>query len=153
MVAGFPVVDVRFVCSTVRTTMRTRTKLRLDGEIAFKGRYAQRLFSLEPMAVRSRNPGRLRTISWATCRPVAVMVQGMDDVLGGKNQGGSAVRKGYSILLRSLCKAAVDGFKHYSEFRKNAAEAGQGKAGTRSTTRVAEFKVNDGKEKFERTKP
>jgi elongation factor G len=134
VLAGFPVVDVKVTCSTVPTTMWTRTKTPSRWRLRWPSRMRMRKASpvlLEPMmAVEVETPEDYMGNVMGDLSGRRGMVQGMEDQVGGikliKAEVPLAEMFGYSTTLRSLSQGRATysmEFKHYSEAPKNVAEA------------------------------
>ncbi len=133
VVAGFPVVDVKVTLfdGSYHEVDSNENAFKMAASIAFKdGMRKANPVLLEPMmAVEVETPEDYAGTVMGDLSSRRGMVQGMDDVLGGKIIKAEVPLSemfGYSTTLRSATQGRATysmEFKHYSEAPKNVAEA------------------------------
>jgi elongation factor G len=133
VLAGFPVVDVKVTLfdGSFHEVDSNENAFKMAASIAFKdGMRKASAVLLEPMmAVEVETPEDYAGTVMGDLSSRRGMVQGMDDVLGGKiikAEVPLGEMFGYSTSLRSATQGRATytmEFKHYSEAPKNVAEA------------------------------
>jgi elongation factor G len=133
VLAGFPVVDVKVTLfdGSFHEVDSNENAFKMAASMAFKdGMRKASAVLLEPMmAVEVETPEDYAGTVMGDLSSRRGMVQGMDDVLGGKiikAEVPLGEMFGYSTSLRSATQGRATytmEFKHYSEAPKNVAEA------------------------------